>query len=338
VNTAAGAESADANLALVERLRGRLAALPGVEQVSYKPGRSLSNWVDFPLRLDISAEPVLAIDNVVAAGYFAALHVPFVAGADFAETTRNAGRSAIVTRHLAETLWPGESAVGKLLYAGGVDQPSRVTIVGVVENAFFNGRGSEGRSRYIFFPTAERRAPPGESTFYIRHSGGESTAIAVARALREADSRIPIANLRSLDREIAADTAPFWVLTTLLALFAAGSLIIAAIGQYAVVAFDGRRRTREFGLRIALGASSQQLITAVMVESFRLTAIGLVAGFALSATAGTVLARVLYGITPTDPPTYLGVFALMATASLLACYLPARRAARTDPLVALRTE
>jgi ABC-type antimicrobial peptide transport system permease subunit len=163
-------------------------------------------------------------------------------------------------------------------------------------------------------------------------------APAVARALREADGRIPIASLRSLDSMIASDAAPFWILATLLTLFAAGSLIIAAIGQYAVVAFDGRRRTREFGLRIALGASSGQLIRSVMAESFRLTAIGIVAGFALSLAAGTVLARVLFGITPTDPPTYLGVSVLLAVASLVACYLPARRAARTDPLVALRTE
>ena len=157
------------------------------------------------------------------------------------------------------------------------DQSTRVEVIGVVENAFFNGRGGEGQPRYVFFPAAERPAPPGESTFYIRHSGGlDALAPAVARALREADSRIPIASLRSFDSEVAAEVAPIWILTTLLTLFAAGSLIIAAIGQYAVVAFDGRRRTREFGLRIALGASSQQLITAVMAESFRLTAIGIV--------------------------------------------------------------
>ena len=189
------------------------------------------------------------------------------------------------------------------------------------------------------FSSAERPASPGEATFYIRHRGGlDVMAPAVARALREADGRIPIASLHSLDSVIASDAAPLWILATLLTLFAAGSLIIAAIGQYAVVAFDGRRRTREFGLRIALGASSRQLIASVMAESLRLTAIGIAAGFALSLGAGTVLARVLFGITPTDPPTYLSVFMLLAVASLVACYLPARRAARTDPLVALRTE
>jgi FtsX-like permease family/MacB-like periplasmic core domain len=282
---------------------------------------------------------VLATDNAVAPGYFATLGVPFVAGRDFNRAGQASSRSAIVTRQLADTLWPNESAIGKTLVAGPADRPAQSEVIGVVENAYFSGRGTEGPPRYVFFSDVERPAGPGEATFYIRHHAGlEAVAPAVARALRESDGRIPIASLRSLDAEIAAEVAPFWILATLLSMFAGGSLIIAAIGQYAVVAFDGRRRTREFGLRIALGASSRQLVTSVMAESFRLTAIGIAAGFVLSVGAGTVLARVLFGITPTDPPTYLGVFVLLASASLLACYLPARRAARTDPLISLRTE
>ena len=131
---------------------------------------------------------------------------------------------------------------------------------------------------------------------------------------------------------------PLWMLAMLLTLFAGGSLLIAAIGQYAVVAFDARRRSREFGVRIALGASSRQLISSVVSESFRLTAVGLVIGFALSVAVAMVLARVLYGVTPTDPRTFGSVFVLLAGASLLASYLPARRAANTDPMVVLRTE
>ena len=103
-----------------------------------------------------------------------------------------------------------------------------------------------------------------------------------------------------------------------------------------VVAFEGRRRAREFGLRIALGASADQVVRAVLRESFRLTAIGLAIGFVLSVGVGSLMARFLYGITPTDPLTYVSVFTLLATASLVACYLPARRVARVDPLVALR--
>jgi len=339
VNTAAGATTPETNRRLLEGLQDQLARLPGVEQVSYRSGRRLASGSGFPVRREQSEESVLALDNTVAPGYFATFGVPFVAGRDFTRAGNSSSRSAIVTRQLADTLWPHESAIGKILLTGPADRLARSEIVGVVENAYFSGRGTEGPPRYVFFSNAERPAAPGETTFYIRHRGQlDAMAPVVARALRQADGRIPIASLRSIETEISSEVAPFWILTTLLTLFAAGSLIIAAIGQYAVVAFDGRRRTREFGLRIALGASSNQLVTSVMAESFRLTAIGIVAGFALSVAAGTVLARVLFGITPTDPPTYLGVFVLLATASLVACYLPARRAARTDPLVALRTE
>jgi len=120
--------------------------------------------------------------------------------------------------------------------------------------------------------------------------------------------------------------------------FAGGSVLIAAIGQYAVVAFEGRRRTREFGLRIALGATPEQLIATVLRDGFQWTAAGLVLGFALSAGVASLLTRVLFGVTPTDPLTYVTVFAVLSGASLAACYLPARRAARTDPVIALRTE
>jgi predicted permease len=339
VSTAAGATTPETNRRLLEALQDQLARLPGVEQVSYRSGRRLASGSGFPVRREQSTEAVLAVDNTVAPGYFATFGVPLVAGRDFTRAGRSSSRSAIVTRQLADTLWPHESAIGKILLTGPADRLAGAEIIGVVENAYFSGRATEGPPRYVFFSSADRPAAPGEATFYIRHHAGlEGIGPVVARALREADGRIPIASLRSLETENASEVAPFWILTTLLTLFAAGSLIIAAIGQYAVVAFDGRRRTREFGLRIALGASANQLVTSVMAESLRLTAIGIVAGFALSAAAGTVLARVLFGITPTDPPTYVGVFVLLATASLLACYLPARRAARTDPLVALRTE
>jgi predicted permease len=339
VNTAAGATTPETNRRILEGLQDQLARLPGVEEVSYRSGRRLASGSGFPVRREPSEEPVLAVDNTVAPGYFATFGVPLVAGRDFTRAGRSSSRSAILTRQLADTLWPNQSAIGKALLTGSADRLARAEIIGVVENAYFSGRATEGPPRYVFFSSADRPAPPGEATLYIRHHAGlEGIGPAVARALREADGRIPIASLRSLETEIASEVAPFWILTTLLTLFAAGSLIIAAIGQYAVAAFDSRRRTREFGLRIALGASANQLVTSVMAESFRLTAIGIVAGFALSVAAGTVLARVLFGITPTDPPTYFGVFVLLATASLVACYLPARRAARTDPLVALRTE
>ena len=347
LNTSAGATTAGANGALLEHLRARLRSVPGVEAVSFVQGRRLSTWADLPVRRDDGQQPVLAVDNVVAAGYFSTIGVPFIAGRDFAPprpgpagaAARLDVGSAVVTQHLADLLWPGESPLGRILIAGPPGQALRAEVIGVVRDAYFSGRASEGRPRYIFFSSSERPPAPGETTLYVRHRDSlDVVAPAVSRGLKEADSRIPIASLQAFDTWAASEAAPLWILATLLMLFAAGSLIIAAIGQYAVVAFDGRRRTREFGLRIALGASPRQLLTAVMAESVRVTALGLVAGFVLSVAAATVLARVLFGITPTDFRTYASVFGLLAAASLTACYLPARRVARTDPLVALRTE
>jgi predicted permease len=339
VNTAGSADGPQSNSALLEALRGRLAQLPGVEAVSYTPGSRLTRWINFPVRRDRSAEPVMADDNRVAPAYFATLGVPFIAGEDFPPGEGKAARTAVITRTLAETLWPGEPAVGKTLLAGAGERAVEVKVLGVVRDAFFSRRASDELPRYIFFPISDSPAPPGETTFYIRHRGRQDAiAPAIAKALRDADARVAIARLRSFDSEITSDVAPLWTLTMLLTLFAGGSLLIAAIGQYAVVAFDGRRRTREFGLRIALGASPQRLVRSVVEEHLRLTAVGLGIGFALSVAVAAVLTRVLYGITATDPPTYFGVFVLLAAVSLLACYLPARRAAQTDPMLALRAE
>jgi predicted permease len=340
VNTSASADDASGNRALVEALRERLAGLPGVQGTSYTPGRgSLSNWTLFPVRRDRAAEPVMTVERHVASDYFSTLGVPFIAGHDFSPHERRPRRAVIVTHHVAEALWPGELAVGKTLIAGPDDRAVEAEVVGVVRDAFFAGRSNDTRPRYVFFANAEHPGPPGETTFYIRHSGSQGAlGPAVAKAFREVDARVAIASLRSLESQITVDAAPLWMLATLLTLFAGGSLLIAAIGQYALVAFDGRRRSREFGVRIALGASSRQLVSSVISESFRLTALGLVIGFALSVAVGTGLARVLYGVTPTDPATFASVFVLLAGASLVASYLPARRAASNDPMVVLRTE
>jgi putative ABC transport system permease protein len=125
---------------------------------------------------------------------------------------------------------------------------------------------------------------------------------------------------------------------TLLGLFSIGALLLAAIGLYAVVAFHTARRTRDFGIRMALGASPRQILDTVVKEGLLLTAFGVGIGLALSAAAGRAFQSLLFGITPTDRPTYLAVIALLAIVSLFACYIPARRAARTDPTVALREE
>jgi putative ABC transport system permease protein len=252
----------------------------------------------------------------------------------------------VVSRNLAEALWPGSSPLGRSLlvrrpgdeseHAAGVLQ--EVEVVGVAPDGFFSRFYSEHR-RFVFLSAQQNPAPPGETTFNIRYTGSlDLVAPAIRRALRNADARTPIVAMMTANRTIETLRWPLHALTTLLVMFAAGSLLIAGIGQYAVVSFDTRRRIRELGLRIALGASSQQILALVARESLRLTIVGLTIGFALSVAAGNAIGRVLYGVTPTDALTYVGVFTLLFVASLVACWLPARRAARIDPIMALRQE
>ncbi len=226
VNTSASADDATGNRALVEALRDRLARLPGVEGASYIPGVGrLSNRALFPVRRDRAAEPVTTVDRHVASDYFSTLGVPFIAGHDFSPHDTRTRRGVIVTRQVAEELWPGEAAIGKILIAGPDARAVEAEVVGVVRDAFFAGRGSDTRPRYVFFANAERPSPPGETTFYIRHSGSRvPLGPAVAKAFREVDGRVAIASLRSLESQIAVDAAPLTMLATLLTLFAGGSL------------------------------------------------------------------------------------------------------------------
>jgi putative ABC transport system permease protein len=209
----------------------------------------------------------------------------------------------------------------------------------VMPNAFFGGFRRSLEPRYVFLSADQEPAPPGETTFYVRYTGGlDSIGPAVRRSLLEVDARTPIVEMTTIQARLDRFVWPIHMLTMLLTMFAGGSLLIAAIGQYAVVAFDMRRRVREFGVRLALGAAPRQIITSVARDTSKLTVAGLLIGFGLSAAAGRALAGLLYGVTPADPISYASVFALLSVASLVACVIPALHAARVDPVATLRQE
>jgi predicted lysophospholipase L1 biosynthesis ABC-type transport system permease subunit len=276
----------------------------------------------------------------VGPDYFAVLGLTPLAGGTFtSREARRAGREVLITQYLAESLWPGESPVGKTIQLGARREP--VEVVGEVPNAIFSRLQRSPQASYVFRLVQPDPSQRGEAimTLYIRYAGGlEAIAPAIRRAVREVDPRIPISSLKTMETELGDLASIVRMITIWVTLFAVGSLVIAAIGQYAVIAFDMRRRTRDFGVRIALGASRRQILGSVIGEGLRWTAAGLAIGFVLSVAAGFAFRSVLVGVTPTDARTYLGVFTLLAAASLVACYLPARRAALIDPIVALRDE
>lgn len=276
--------------------------------------------------------------NWVGPDYLRVLGVAPLMGREFTERDGlRANAAAVINRNLAETLWPGQSALGQTILVG--TERRAIEVIGVAPNGFFYGFRRDAHPNLVFLSEHQEPAAPGETTFYVRYAGGLDTVTSlIGRALRDVDARVPVVSMRTMETQLASDRWPVEFITVLLTLFAAGSLATAASGQYAVVAFDMRRRTRDFGLRMALGASSLQILGSIVGEGLWLTGAGLAIGFVLSLAVSMGLRGVLYGITPTDGRTYLSVFSLLAAASLLACYLPARRAAGIDPMLALRHE
>jgi predicted permease len=336
INTKAAAANNDANVRLLERMAEGLRALPGVTSASYARRPIQSFWSTERLGGGSGERPIVAERNEVGSGFLRTMGVTPLAGHDF-DARGGDGGTAIVNQRLAARLWPGEPAVGRTLRLGASPQP--LVVAGVVPNAFYSGYRREPDPNFVFVAASHALPPPDEATLYVRYSGTEEAmAPAIARTLRGVDDRAPIVYLRSIEEQLESLTWPIHALAILLAAFAVASLVIATIGQYAAVAFTMRRRIRDFGVRIALGASPADILASVVREGLRLTMAGLALGGALSLAAATGLRGMLFGVTPTDAPTYGLVFSLLAAASLVACYLPARRSARIDPMQALRQE
>jgi ABC-type antimicrobial peptide transport system permease subunit len=243
-------------------------------------------------------------------------------------------RVAVINHHLADTLWPGENPLGRTVVVFGAPQQ----VVGVTVDAAMT-RPQSGQSNFLFLPERQIGSNSGVRILYVRYATDETAAArAVRSAVREVDARVPVSSVRTMQQEIATENAPQILIATLLALFSVGSLIVAAIGLYAVVAFHTARRTREFGIRLALGAGSGDILAGVLRDGLLVTAIGAVVGVGLSLVVGRAFASLLVNVAPTDLPTYIGVIALVTAVSLTACAAPARRASRVDPVIALRQE
>ena len=338
VNTKAAAPTGAQNVALLDSMMERLRTVRGVTAVSYARRPVQSFWSPEPVATGADGRFIVAERNEVGPGYLRAMGVAPLAGDDFDTRSRDGGTiAAIVNQALAEALWPGQPAVGRLLQLASYPRP--VAITGVAPNGFYSGYRRETDPKFLFISAAHTLPPSQEMTLYVRYSGTLDDIVpSVSRTLRAVDDRAPIVYMRTMNEQLESLTWPIQALATLLASFAIGSLLIATIGQYAAMAFTMRRRIRDFGVRIALGASSRDILTSGVLEGLRMTAIGLTIGGALSLATASTLRSMLFGVTPTDTPTYAGVFGLLAIASLVACFLPAHRAARIDPMQALREE
>ena len=326
------------NLALLERLESRVRAIPGVSAASFARTVPPNWWSRVRVQSAGSRESFRVESNLAGPNCMRTFGNPILAGRDFTSQDRSGAQAVvIVNQDLAAALWPGRPALGQTLLIGEERQAAEV--VGVAANGFFTNSQPAAPHNFLFLPEAQGTARAGEMTLFVRHNiPAGSVAPAIRTAVRETDSRVPIFTVRTMQAQMENFMGPVLAIASLLGVFAVAALLLASIGLYAVITFHLSRRTRDFGIRMALGASSQQVLRSILREGLVLTATGLVLGFLLSAATGKALRGILFGVTPTDAITYAGVFMLLSVVSLVACYLPARRAARIDPTVALRQE
>ncbi len=338
VNTSGAAATEQDNIVLLERLRERLRGLHGIVSVSYASAVPPSPWGDWAASVRAAGAtqsvPVEGMD--IGPDYLETLGVRGMAGQQISESDIGSRRSsAVITRHLAEALWRRESGVGRTLLIGR----GSVTVVGISPDAAFSGIGPEGNANFVFLPERSGGGGPGMRFFHLRYRGNlQAIGPAVRAAIRQSDERVPVSEMKTMEAELEDYSAPAILVAALLGCFSTGSLIVAALGLYAVIAFHTARRTRDFGIRMAVGASSRRILREVLGEGLLLAAIGCTIGLALSLAAGRAFHSFLFGVSPADGVTYLGVAGMLAVISLFACYVPARRAARINPMDALREE
>lgn len=295
---------------------------------------------DLPFSADGSPPPSPAerreVDfRVVAGDYFSALTVPVVGGRPFHATDREDGpRVVIVNRTLAKRYFPGENPVGRRVWVGG--SIGQATVVGVVGDVRHGGLAARPRPE-LYVPY--RQYPHGGMTVVVRGSGDAAELTrAVKGAVYAVDPAQPISDLTTLSDLLRGSVAPERFNLILLGGFAALALLLAAVGVYGIVAYAVSSRTREIGIRMALGAAGREVRRAVMGPALGPSLAGIVLGSAGAVLLGRALGTELYEVGPHDPLTFALVAVVLLGAAAVACAIPARRAARVDPVVALRSE
>jgi putative ABC transport system permease protein len=334
---------------VLERVRG----LPGVVAAGYTTAVPLtrkggSNGLSLEGRDNGPSASWNANHRQVSPDYFRAMGLALREGRDFTvQDDENAVPVAAVNETMARSYWPGESALGRRFKVGAPDSPQPwLTIVGVVADVRQMGADEPVKAEmYVPYRQAVPywKGPP--YTFFtprdlvIRTSvDPASVAPAVRSAVHEVDAYQPVAGVRTMDEVLGRETAERRVGVTLLAAFAALALLLASLGIYGVLAFFVVQHTPEIGVRMALGARPADVLRLVVFKGMRLALVGVALGLAGALALTRLMTSQLFGVSAADPLTYAGIAVLLAAVALIACLVPARRATKVDPMVALRYE
>lgn len=344
--------SVDLTFHRMDAATGRRFLVAALDRILALPGVSAASFANRPpVDLNVSADEVLVegrllgpderapfMQNaIVGPGYFAAIGARVERGREFTrEDGVDAPQVVAVNRAAARQLWPNEDPIGRRLRTGAGDQQPWREVVAVVGDIRVNTPGEQPTPQ-LFFPLLQRYEP--YQTFLVR-TGGDPTSMLplVRRAVTEANPEVTILSTGLLADRVAAGLWPARFAATLLAGLGLAGLAIASLGLYGSVAHAVSQRTRELGVRVALGAHTRDVLSLVLREGMTTVALGLVAGLVLAGLASQALRAFLYGVSPWDPAAFLAGPLVLALVGLAACYAPARRATRVDPVEALRSE
>jgi len=329
----------------VQQVEQRIASIPGVKSVCVADATPLSGSYDHSLvqlqqpGSENGQTDVLIGVHRASPRYLPTLQVPLLAGRWFTEQDVNGTkRVAVINEAMARRYWPGTDPVGQELDLSMAIEPgyTPVEIVGVVGDIKYDDMAAQiGNDIYVPYLQS------GYPCYYltVRTAGDPLSMVAAVRqAVAAVERELPVSDVMTMAHRIANSTSRTKFVAVLLALFAVLALVLAVTGMYGLIAYSVAQRTREIGIRMALGAQSSQVLRLTLRQGMRLVVIGGVIGVAAALALTRLMRSLLYEVSAADPLTFIAVVVLLALAALAACYLPARRAARIDPMVALRCE
>ena len=344
------------------RLLENIQALPGVESTAAASGLPLGNngW---QTSFVIDGQPAPPRDQVplmeaclVTPDYFRAMNIPVLRGRTFNDRddrSHLAGRdlskmnenekaiagvtSVVIDEEFARRHWPNEDPVGKRIKLGGDDDSPKLEVIGVVGRVKMESLNQNSDRVQGYFSFAQ--LPNGGMTVIVKGSSDPNLLVSSVRAAVKAiDPDQPIYNPRTMDEIRAESVAPERLNLTLLSLFAGLALVLAIVGIYGVMSYSVTQRTHEIGIRMAIGARPRDVFTMILGHGMKLTLIGVGIGLLLAFGLTRLMETMLFGVQPTDVPTFTGISVLLISVALLACYLPGRRATKVEPTISLRYE
>jgi len=326
--------------ALYRDVEEKVSAIPGVRAASFSLFSFNQGSWNNPITVKGDAPPVRETpfirNNVVGPGFFTAMNLPLILGRPFGpQDTKTSPKVAVISEEMARRFF-SQSPLGKRYRLGTSGAGEEIEVIGVVKDAKYESLGEEPQPM-AYYPYSQRDWYLGN--FEVSFTG-ESGAIvsAVREAIKEVNRNLPIAEVAMFSEQVDRSLVQQKLIARLSSFFGLLALLLAAIGLYGVISYSVMQRTREIGIRMALGAERRNVLRLVLAQGAKLTLIGALIGLGASWALTRWIESLLFGVSPTDPATFVIIASSLMAVALLACYVPARRATKVDPMVALRCE